>query len=144
MTARLANKLKTLEDQDIILTIKSHCVLDMAMRLHKRVPGIIDESFFETLHTLSVKMFDSETANWRGIQRDPEGAMQVTDESAGEPDWKKVLNGGEYVEVVVRGVREYTEHGDEWGYQKLRMSCKLRIEFFLNCVFGIDLEPYEF
>lgn len=141
MTAHLANKLKApigdpARYQDIYLSIKSQCVLDMAMRLHKFVLGIIDESLFEALHTWSVKMFDLivEDEDWLAehIQREQEGTMQVSEESAEEPDWKQVLEGGEYVEVEVRREGEYTEYGDKWEYHKLRMSCKLRIEFLFN------------
>ncbi|KAJ3477658.1 hypothetical protein NLI96_g10310 [Meripilus lineatus] len=132
---------------DINLAIQSQCVLNMAMRLHKLVPGIIDESLFEALHTTSVNMFDLEAEGWFRdyIQKEPEQMVQISAQSVGELDWKKLLKGGEYVEVEVRGEGEYTEYGDKWEYQKLRMSCKLRIEFFLNRGFVIpDPELYRF
>ena len=39
---------------------RAQCALDMAMRLHTKVPGFIDASLFQALHVCSVKMFNLE------------------------------------------------------------------------------------
>lgn len=136
---RLRAKLKSLPDptgsqysRDVF---QWQCVLDMAMRLNKGMPGIINNSMLEALHVRSVKMFDV-MVGWIWILGEhikrPEDTSQTQDAQTGpgEVDWKTVLDG--YVEVEVRDNRQYTEYGNRWDYQRLRVDCKHRIEFMLN------------
>ncbi|KAJ3479631.1 hypothetical protein NLI96_g8926 [Meripilus lineatus] len=43
-----------------------------------------------------------------------------------EADWKKVVRGEEYVGIQIR---DDGNHGDEWYYEDLQSSCKMRVEF---------------
>ncbi|KAJ3486215.1 hypothetical protein NLI96_g4397 [Meripilus lineatus] len=137
LTTHFADKMKRLEDPTIIQSpsdvLQWQCLLDMAMRLHQRVPGIIDKSLFEVLHSRSIKMFD--VLDWRGrrLDRHIQRKEDVRGNVPNTPlDWERVLRGGEYVEVDVRGRRQYKRHGGKWDYQSLRSECKHRIEFLLN------------
>ncbi|KAJ3475917.1 hypothetical protein NLI96_g11512 [Meripilus lineatus] len=140
LSRHIASKVKSLPDpsswQDYQVVFEWHFVLDMAMRLHKRIPDIIDKTMFEALHTRSVKMFDLYVEHRRGekfgkyIKGKPERVSQTLDASIGTIDWHQVLK--EYTEVEVRGVGKYTEYRDEWDYQRLRVDCKHRMEFMLN------------
>ncbi|KAJ3485495.1 hypothetical protein NLI96_g4911 [Meripilus lineatus] len=96
--------------QGTLSPFRWHCALDMAMRLHKRTPGIIDKALFDALNTFSVKMFDLYVEH----MEDENGKLT------------------KYVEVEVRGRGEYTEYEDKWDYQRLRVDCKHRMEFILN------------
>ncbi|KAJ3475689.1 hypothetical protein NLI96_g11670 [Meripilus lineatus] len=110
-------------------TFRWQCVLDMAMRLHKRTPGIIDKTLFEALNTFSVKMFDLYVEH----REDENGklAKYIRKEAERESlTLDEVL--GRYVEVEVRGYGEYTEYEDKWDYWRLRVDCEHRMEFILN------------
>ncbi|KAJ3475916.1 hypothetical protein NLI96_g11513 [Meripilus lineatus] len=138
LSRHIASKVKSLPDPSGLQyppdVFECHCVLDMAMRLHKRIPDIIDKTLLEALYTRSVKMFDLyvEWYMWlqEHIKGKPEGVSQRSGVSIGTIDWDQVLK--EYTEIEVRDVGEYTEYGDEWDYQRLRVDCKHRMEFMLN------------
>ena len=108
------------------------------MRLHRRIPGIIDRTLFEALNTRSVKMFDLYVEHWedengklaKHIRGKPEGESQTLDASIEPINWDEVLD--TYAEVEVRDEGEYMEYGDRWDYQRLRVDCKHRMEFILN------------
>ncbi|KAJ3482284.1 hypothetical protein NLI96_g7068 [Meripilus lineatus] len=151
MTRRLAKKLKSFEEptewQDALDTFSWQCLLDMAMRLDSRVPGIINESLFEALHTRSVKTFvlfveNPSLALEKHIQMGPVGTSRILDELAEEPDWRTTLKEGEYIGVDIRGEGRYTEYGNKWDYRRLRVDCKHRIEFLSNFC-GFDILSYE-
>lgn len=137
-TALLGDRLNSLPDpagaQWPPNVFRWQCVLDMTMRLHKRVPGIIDRSLFEPLHVRSVKLFHLVVEGlWlERIQKRPKDSSQKQDALKQKADWEKVLETGEYAEVEVRNEGEYTEYQDKWDYQRLRIDCKHRIEFLLN------------
>ncbi|KAJ3479219.1 hypothetical protein NLI96_g9214 [Meripilus lineatus] len=154
LTAHIADDFSLLWDpsdaHDIWETCRCQCVLDMAMRLHKRVPGIVDRSLFEALQSRSVKMFDLVVTAWNltgNIQGEMEGDVEGTDGPAGEFEWEKLLRGEEYRDVEVRGRGEYSS-GDEdiWEYKRLRVDCRYRIEFLLHFLpFLTDTpQPYRF
>lgn len=119
------------------------CALDMAMRLHCRFPGIVEEALFEALHERSVRMFELMVTSWwdltgkireRRRNGDDETHEHVTISSSSSErdkvvDWMNVLNGQEYAAVEVKDCGRY---GDEWDSDVLRSSCKHRMEFFLN------------
>ncbi|KAJ3479220.1 hypothetical protein NLI96_g9215 [Meripilus lineatus] len=143
LTAHLADEFNSLGDcpeaQIPWDTCRCHCLLDMAMRLHKRVPGIVARSLFETLQSRSMKMFDPLVPEWglaQYIQREAEEEVGATSQEsngpAGEFDWEMLLRGEEYREVGVRDRGEYSS-GDEdkWEYRRLRIDCRYRIEFLL-------------
>ncbi|KAJ3474655.1 hypothetical protein NLI96_g12334 [Meripilus lineatus] len=139
LSRHIASKVKSLPDpsgwQWPPHVLRCHCILDMAMKLHKRIPNIIDKTLFEALHTLSVKMFDMHVEHARNecgahIKGKLERVSRTSDASIGTIDWDQVLK--EYTEIEVRDVGEYTEYGDEWDYQRLRVDCKHRMEFMLN------------
>ncbi|KAJ3485504.1 hypothetical protein NLI96_g4909 [Meripilus lineatus] len=135
LSGLIACKVDTLQNpsgwQDPDDTSQWHCVLDMAMRLHKRTPGIIDKTLFEALNTFSVKMFDLY------VEHRMDGNLSRTlaeyirkDAERESPTLDEVLD--RYVEVEVRGRGEYKEYEGKWDYQRLRVDCKHRIEFILN------------
>lgn len=138
----IASRIKSLPDssgpQWPPRVFRWHCILDMAMRLHKRIPNIIDKTLFESLHTRSMKMFDlyveDEEDGYGNLARyigeEAKRESQTLDVSTRSVDWDEVLE--RYVEVEVRGVGEYTEYGDKWDYQRLQVDCKHRMEFILN------------
>ena len=120
----------------------------MALRLHQRLPQVVDNSFLEALHTLSVKKFGILVSMFdvaRHIQWEPEGTSQAPN-ILGERDWERVLDGEEYGKVDIRGFGEYKEYGDKWDYWRLRVDCKHRIEFMINFTGcdGSNLEPFRF
>ncbi|KAJ3477657.1 hypothetical protein NLI96_g10313 [Meripilus lineatus] len=140
LSCRIASKVKSLPNPAGLRSTNNvfewHCVLDMAMRLHKRFPHVIDKTLFEALNTRSVKDFDLYVEFNNGgdfgkyIKGKPEEVPQTLDESAGPIDWDRILEG--YAEVEVHDVGEYTEYGNEWNYQRLRVDCRHRMEFMLN------------
>ncbi|KAJ3474656.1 hypothetical protein NLI96_g12335 [Meripilus lineatus] len=140
LSRHIASKVKSLPDPsgwaESEIVFQWHLVLDMAMRLHKRIPDILGKTMFETLHTRSLKMFDlyvehiNDREFGKYIKGKPEGVSQTSDASIGIIDWDQVLK--EYTEVEVRDVGKYTEYGDKWDYQRLRVDYKHRMEFMLN------------
>ncbi|KAJ3479224.1 hypothetical protein NLI96_g9213 [Meripilus lineatus] len=158
LTTRLADEFTSLGDtvgiQDVWETLRCQFLLDMAMRLHKRVPGIVDRSLFEVLHSRSVKMFDyfvSFFGNARHVQREVEGEAegnsQESEGPTGEFDWEKVLRGGEYHEVGFYGQREDSEeYGGTWEDRRLRIDCRYRIEFLLHFFPSLidTFQPFRF
>ncbi|KAJ3485505.1 hypothetical protein NLI96_g4908 [Meripilus lineatus] len=137
LSGLIARKVDALQNpsgsQDADDTFQWHCVLDMATRVHKRTPGIIDKTLFEALNTFSLKMFDLYVVHKENgqlvkyIRGEAERESQTLD---------KVLD--RYVEVEVRGRGEYTEYEDKWDYQRLRVDCKHRMEFMLNYEWYLD------
>ncbi|KAJ3482294.1 hypothetical protein NLI96_g7070 [Meripilus lineatus] len=133
LSGLIARKVDALQNpsgwQHSLNTFQWHCVLDMAMRLHKRTPDIIDKALFEALNTFSVKMFDLYVGHEVGeigkftkyIRKEAERESLTLDE---------VLD--RYVEVEVRGKGEYREYKDKWDSQRLRVDYRHRMEFMLN------------
>ncbi|KAJ3487581.1 hypothetical protein NLI96_g3419 [Meripilus lineatus] len=110
---------------------RAQCALDMAMRLHMEVPGVIDESLARALHECSVKVFNSEVKTWSnflGSHIRRRGIALSTDDIRGivpEADWAKVFRG----KTNGASMRDDGNHGHEWYHEELQSSCKRRIEF---------------
>ncbi|KAJ3478094.1 hypothetical protein NLI96_g10003 [Meripilus lineatus] len=112
---------------------RAQCGLDMAMRLHTKVPGFVDKSLFQALHVYSVKMFylvvDSSVSDESISPIPTQNNAPSTGEvpgSGSRADWEEVLQGKEYV-----GFRILDDGSDryEWYHEDLQSSCKQRIGF---------------
>ena len=68
LTLRLANSLQSIsypeKDVDTTDVFRAQCALDMAMKLHTKLPGIVDESLLQALHGCSIKTFNALANNW--------------------------------------------------------------------------------
>ena len=123
---------------DPFLVFYWHRLLDSATRFYKRNPAPFtdsDRNILDTLHALSLEMFDlcleSERKEFmKYVKGKPKGDPQTLDASAGKVEWDQVLR--DYAEVEVREPGKYTDYGDQWDYQMLRVDYKHRIEFMLN------------
>lgn len=112
--------------------IRSHSALNMAMKHHQRQPGIINKALFEALHVSSLQLFNSIVTRYQLAAHFQAGEGAVPQGRATQPvitDWEQILEGGEYVEVEVRGLGEY---GDDWDHARMRVDCKHRMEFMMN------------
>lgn len=151
LTVRLAESLRSLSYPETGLETKDvfrlQCALDMAMRCHKNVPGIVDESLLRALHESSVKMFtlevNADSYSWRGE------VLPTKETSILAPDWEEILTKKrEYVGVEIH--RHFWDYSGEWDEKSLRTSCKSRIEFLLRYTFWqfddllFILEDYDF
>lgn len=138
LTKRVAVVIESFSEPSFTLnpeeTFRYHCILDMAMRLHVRVPGAVDREFFSVLHTRSKQLFNL-MVTWKGLEGHIQQyrSAQRKDVAVDTPDWEKVLDGGIYTQVDARGQGGYDE---EWSYQRLQIDCKHRIEFMLNFIGG--------
>lgn len=139
LSNHVASKVNSLPDPSDSQTphtvFRWHRVLDVALKLYERIPGIINTSLFEALHTRSVKAFDlyveiPEDPLWGYIKGKPRGTSQTLTAPVGSIDWNDIL--GKHSEVDVRARGYYKEYGDEWDYQRLRVDYKHRMEFMLN------------
>lgn len=139
LVCRLTATVKALpapsSEEDLYITFKWHCILNLAMKLHMQIPGVIDEAVLGVLHTRSIQMFKSyvkeTTYNNFGeyTQGKPSGTLQMSDALVPNAliGWSQSLDEG--IEVEVKDVGEY---GDEWNSQRLQVDCKYRMEFILN------------
>ncbi|KAJ3480176.1 hypothetical protein NLI96_g8540 [Meripilus lineatus] len=131
LTVRLASSLQFIPYSeglpDTSGAFRAQCALDMAMRLHTKVPGIVDKSLFQAIHDYSISMFKV-SANYRGWYE--RGDIKRRNDAPGnvpDADWKKLLDKKEeYVGVQLRRDGNY---GNEWYDDDLQNSCKRRIEF---------------
>ncbi|KAJ3486269.1 hypothetical protein NLI96_g4343 [Meripilus lineatus] len=136
LTVRLAESLQSIsypeENVNTRDVFRAQCALDMAMRLHTKVPGFVDKSLFQALHVCSVKMFDLTVKDWSFVLeshiRTQNNALSTGEVpgSVSGPDWEEVLEGKEYV-----GFRILDDGNDrdEWYHEDLQSSCKQRIQF---------------
>ncbi|KAJ3474160.1 hypothetical protein NLI96_g12618 [Meripilus lineatus] len=112
---------------------RAQCALDMAMRLHKKVPGIVDKSLFQALHDCSTNMFKASVKFWGWYKNGDIKRRSDTptpDDAPGnvlDADWKKLLDKKE--EYVGVQLREDGDYGNDWYDDNLQNSCKQRIEF---------------
>ncbi|KAJ3490434.1 hypothetical protein NLI96_g1455 [Meripilus lineatus] len=126
LTGRLAELLQSISyperDVDTEDVFRAQCALDMAMRLHTKVPDFVDKSLFQALHVYSVKMFnlgvDNGPETW-GYHIWPRNNVLSTGEVPGSvsgADWEEVLQGKEYV-----GFRILDDGNDreEWYHEDL-------------------------
>ncbi|KAJ3479858.1 hypothetical protein NLI96_g8769 [Meripilus lineatus] len=136
LTVRLAESLQFISYPDRGVDTKdvfrAQCALDMAMRLHTKVPGFVDKSLFQALHVCSVNMLDL-TVKDRPLGLGSHIWTLNNALSTGEvpgsvsgADWEEVLQGKEYV-----GFRILDDGNDrdEWYHEDLQSSCKQRIRF---------------
>ncbi|KAJ3475994.1 hypothetical protein NLI96_g11461 [Meripilus lineatus] len=144
LTVRLAESLQSISYPkrrvDTGDVFRAQCALDMAMRLHTKVPGFVDKSLFQALHVCSFKMFDLCVETWNPSYmkdhiRTRNNALS-TGESPGSfsgADWEEVLQGKEYV-----GFRILDDGNDrdEWYHEDLKSSCKQRMGFIWSMVLG--------
>ena len=158
LTVRLAESLRSIPYPERAVNtddvFRVQCVLDMAMVLHTKVPGVVDKSLFQALHDYSVRMFDLEVKKWLGMvsRISKRNNSLPTDNNASgnvvETDWERVLREDKYVGVQIRDNGNY---GVEWYQEDLRLNCKQRIEFMLSYLefgeykerFPLILETFE-
>ncbi|KAJ3476183.1 hypothetical protein NLI96_g11333 [Meripilus lineatus] len=158
LTVRLAESLQSISYPESRVDTKdvsrAQCALDMAMRLHTKVPGIVDKSLFQALHVCSVKMFDllvkdlSYTLGSHIRTRNNALSTGEVPGSVSEADWEEVLQGKEYVGFRIL---DDVNDRDEWYHEDLQSSCKQRIGFmwsklgswFSTCHFLPILHEFE-
>ncbi|KAJ3480168.1 hypothetical protein NLI96_g8538 [Meripilus lineatus] len=102
LTGRLAESLQSISYPEAgVATLdvfQAQCTLDMAMRLHTKVPGIVDKSLFQALHDCSIKMFGIEAKyrywyeNGDIRRRDDAPATDDVPGNIPDADWKKLLD----------------------------------------------------
>ena len=130
LTVRLAESLQSIsypeEGVDTKDVFRAQCTLDMAMRLHTKVPGIVDKSLLQTLHVCSVKMFDLTVKDSSDILGSRIRTRNNAPGSVPEADWEEVLREKNYAGVRVS---EDGNDRDQWYYEDLQSSCKQRIGF---------------
>ncbi|KAJ3479857.1 hypothetical protein NLI96_g8764 [Meripilus lineatus] len=135
LTVRQAESLQSISYPEryveIIDVFRAQCTLDMAMRLHTKVPGFVDKSLFQAMHVCSLKMFDLCVETWHPSYLKDHIRTRNNALSTGEvpgsvsgADWEEVLQGKEYV-----GFRILDDGNDrdEWYHEDLQSSCKQRI-----------------
>lgn len=111
--------------------LNSQYALDMAMRLHEKVPGIVDESLFRALRNCSPNRFDfmvDASPNRFSIYIEGTDGQSKAEDAELDAYWKKVLSGGVHEEVEIRRKEEYP---NRWDNKVLRGSCKERIDFMV-------------
>lgn len=155
VTVRLAGSLKAMSYPEENVSTKdvfqAQFTLDMAMRLHMKVPGIIDKSLFQALHVCSVKMFNLEVKDRPSEMgshiRTRNNALSDDDAPGNvlEADWEQVLRERKYVGVRIP---DDGMNRNEWYYEDLQASCKQRIGFMwsrlhLPTTFRVVLEEFE-
>lgn len=110
---------------------RCHFALDMALKTHKLIPGIISDTLFAALHLHSVKMFDKLLAEWHWsegyLREGPVDISQAPIAPTGEIDWRKMAEDRVRVEV-----RDPGGYGEEWEYWRTRFDCERRMELVLN------------
>ncbi|KAJ3478097.1 hypothetical protein NLI96_g9999 [Meripilus lineatus] len=130
LTVRLAESLQSIsypeEDVDTEDVFRAQCGLDMAMRLHTKVPGFVDKSLFQALHVCSVRMFNLLTRSLRFPTRNNALSTGEVPGSVSGADWEEVLEGKEYVGCRILGDENRRA---KWYHEDLQSSCKQRIGF---------------
>ncbi|KAJ3476734.1 hypothetical protein NLI96_g10960 [Meripilus lineatus] len=121
---------------------RAQCALDMAMRLHIKVPGIVDTSLFQALHACSIKMFSAEAYDRDWYKdgdiktRNDEPATDDAPSNITDADWQKLFDKKEgYVGVQILDDGNY---GEEWWDDELKRSCKQRIGFMCSLFYDSD------
>ena len=136
LTVRLAESLQSISyprwGVDAKDVFRAQCALDIAMRLHTKVPGFVDKSLFQALHVCSVEMFDLEVKSLDYILgshiRTRNNALSTGEVpgSVSGADWEEVLEGKEY--VGFRILDDGNGRGERYP-EDLQSSCKQRIGF---------------